>query len=155
MAESFFETTILDNSVEDRGSTTKLRIVALTSSNYTAWLGLITDLGAAIDGIINGVRATETRVGDRLFLSRTRPSSTEAQREKKWLVVYEDATTHKLYRNEIATADLSLLTSGSDKIIAFPTGPLADFKAAFEAAVLSPVGNAVTLSYLEYVGKRL
>lgn len=155
MAESFWETSILDNSFEDRPSRTRVRVIELTSGNFATWVSDMADLGSAIDGIINGVRSTEKRIADEIFLSRTRPSSTEAQREKKWLVVYEDDTTHKLYRNEIACADLTLLTSGSDKITAFPTGPLADFKTAWEAYVLSPDGNTVTLSYLEYVGKRL
>lgn len=155
MAVSQWETTIIDNSFEDRGSKTAVRCVALTSTNFTTWSGLASDLGTAIDGIINGVRSTEKRVGDNIFLSRTRPSSVEAQREKKWLVVSEDSVTHKLFRHEIACADLTHLTSGSDRITAFPTGPLADFKAAWEAFVLSPEGNTVTLNYMEYVGKRL
>lgn len=153
MAESYFSQTILDNSGES--SKFQVRVLELTSGNFATWVSDMADLGSAIGGIINGTQATERRILDKLFLSRTRPASTDAQREKKWLVVYEDSTTHKLYRSELPCADLSLLTSGSDRIVSFPTGPLADFKTAWEAFVKSPDGNAVTLSYIEFVGKRL
>jgi len=156
MAVSQYSLTILDNSNEDPGSKTQFRVVALTSSNFVVWNGLLDDLQAAIAGITMGTPATARRLSDNVFISRVRPSSLEAQREKKWLVVYEDMTTHRLYHNEIATADLSLLTSGSDKITDFgTTGPLFNFLGAFEAAVLSPAGNVVELRSLEYVGKRL
>jgi hypothetical protein len=150
-----YSLSILDNSNEDPASSVRFTVIDLATGNFTAWNAALDALQTAINGITLGTLATERRVADDKFLSRVRPSSKEAQREKKWLVRYEDTVTHKIYRNEIPTADLSLLTSGSDTIASFPVGPLADFKTAFEAAVLSPAKNTVTLLTLEYVGKRL
>lgn len=155
MPTSMYSLSILDNSVEDPPSSVRMRVIDLASGNFTAWNTALDNLQTAINGITLGTLATERRIADDKFLSRVRPASVEAQREKKWLVRYEDTISHKIYRNEIPTADLSLLTTGSDTISSFPVGPLATFKTAFEAAVISPTGSPVTLLSLEYVGKRL
>src|SRR5574340_867609 len=138
MPTSQLHMSILDNSGEL--STARLRVIDLTGANFTAWNTALDNLALGIVGITLGTIATERRIANDMFLSRTRPVSKAAQRESKFLVRYEDTVTHKVYRNEIPCADTSLLPDGSDTIVSFPLGALATFKTNFEAAVLSPDG---------------
>jgi len=85
------------------------------------------------------------------------PSDVLAQRENKWLVKYEDATTGKKYNVELPTADLANghLQTNSDE------ANLADaewvaFIAAFEAYAVAPdTGNAVNFISARFVARNL
>jgi len=136
-------------------SRSKFNVILLTAANYVAWSAALTALYTAIQGITIGTLNSDRRIATQIDFSPVPPADVQAQREKKWLVRYSDNVTGNIYRNEIPTADLTLLSNNSDVISAFPAGVLGDFKTAFEAAVVSPDGNAVTLISLEYVGKRL
>jgi hypothetical protein len=135
-------------------SRTRFQITTMTAANFDAVNLDVTDLVTAIDGISLMTISGQQVVSGSLFLSRTKPASVDAQREKKWLIRYEDNTTHKIYRNEIPGADLSLLATNSD-MADLSLGAWTSFIAAFEAVVKSPDGNAVTFLDAQYVGKRL
>jgi hypothetical protein len=150
---SQYELSVLDYSNEK--SRVRVAVETLTAGNFTAANVLMDNLQTGIAGIILGTLNRERRVSADTLLGSTPPTVKDAQRETKWLVRQEDTVTHKISRNELPTADVELLSSNSDFITAFPTGPLATFKAAWEAAVLSPEGNPVTVISLELVGKRL
>lgn len=152
MAVSAVHFGLLDYSGEP--SNTRFRITEITSVNMATVVSDITDLGTGIDGISLMTLATQATILDNLFLSRSKPASVDAQREKKWLIRYEDDTTHKIYRNEIPGADLSLLATNSD-MADLSLGAWTSFIAAFEAVVKSPDGNAVSFLDAQYVGKRL
>lgn len=150
-----YSLSFLDYSKEDRASTARFHIAALTAGNIAAQLTAVAALKSAIDGITLGTLATERVLAQDNFLSRARPTDPTAQRENKWLYVYEDNTTHRLFRGEIPTANITLLDAPSDHISDITTGVFGAFKTAFEAVVLSPDGNAVTLHDIQFVGKRL
>lgn len=152
MAVSQDHFTLLDYSGES--STVRFRITEITSVNMATVLGDLADLGTAIDGISLMTLASERRILDNLFLSRVKPTSVDAQREKKWLIRYEDSVTHNVYHNEIPGADLSLLAANSD-MADLTLGAWTSFISAFQAVVKSPDGNAVTFLDAQYVGKRL
>lgn len=144
---------ILDYDGENTRTT--VTIDAITAGNLTTQLGLVSDLQSAIGGIILGNIATRQVVAEVVFVSRTPATDTGAQREQKWLVRSEDTVTHELLTNQIGTADDSLLSGHNEKITVFPVGVLGSFKDAWEAVVLSPRLNPVTLISLELVGRRL
>lgn len=150
---SIYSLTMLDNSREK--STVRFNILDITAGNFDDTVAALSTLRTAIEGITLGVSQSDRILANDQLLSNTPPSDHGAQRENKWLAVYEDLTTHKLYRNEIPTADFDLLSTGSDKINSFPVGALGTFKTAFEAIIVSPDLNEVALQYLQYVGKRL
>lgn len=135
-------------------SRTRFQITTMTAANFDAVNLDVTDLVTAIDGISLMTISGQQVVSGSLFLSRTKPASVDAQREKKWLIRYEDTVTHKIYRNEIPGADLSLLAANSD-MADLTLGAWTSFIAAFEAVVKSPDGNAVNFLDAQYVGKRL
>jgi hypothetical protein len=134
--------------------------------------GLLTQFGAlrtAIDGITLGTISQEELSVFRTKLSNTLPSSPNAQRERKWLVVYEDATEffdpplnaipnegyRKVFNFEIATAALvNNLLPNSDEADLSATA-VAAFVTAFEAIARSPYGGTVNVLKLVAVGRNL
>lgn len=135
-------------------SNSRFRITEITAASIVAVMLDVADLGTGIDGISLNTLAAQKVVADNLFLSRAKPASVDAQREKKWLIRYEDTVTHKIFRNEVPGADLSLLAANSD-MADLSLGAWTSFIAAFEAVVLSPEGNVVNFLDAQYVGKRL
>lgn len=133
--------------------------------------GTLTEFGAlrtAVDGIILGVIAKESLKVFDTIVSNAVPASVQAQREAKWLVVYEDTLPffddpvnaipnegyQKVFTLEIPTPDLSLLqTNSEDMIIASGAG--ASFVTAFEAIARSPYGGTVNVLKITHVGRNL
>lgn len=150
-----YSLSFLDYSKEDAASSVRFHIPELTAANIAAQTALIDTLRTSIDAVTLGTLATERVIAEDNFLSRTRPTDPTAQRENKWLFLYEDQTTHRIYRGEIPTANITLLDAPSDHIADLTTGVWGTFKSAFEAVVKSPAGNAVTLLDVQFVGKRL
>ena len=159
--------TILDHNGEK--STTSFYTGNVTAVSLP---GLLTEFGAlrtAIDGITLGTLAQEELKVFSTKLSNTRPSDQNAQRERKWLVVYEDNLPFfddpvnaipnegykKVFTFEIATADISgRLNPNSDEADLTNAG-IDAFKTAFEAIARSPYGGTVTVLKLVAVGRNL
>jgi hypothetical protein len=79
----------------------------------------------------------------------------DAQRERKFLVIYEDDVTLALYRMEIPCADYALtgLFAGSTDEVILTQTEVAAMIAAFETLAKSPEGNAVTVVSIRGVGR--
>lgn len=136
-------------------SSIRVKLPDIDAANYAATMTAVAALWAGCLGIITGnlkVSHVSTR---EVAYGANPPSNQFAQRETKWLIRYKDNTTNEIFRNELPTADLSLLTQNSDTITDFSAGVLLAFKNAWEAIVKSPNGNAVTMISLQHVGKRL
>lgn len=134
-----------------------LTIVQLTSGNVVATLALLDTLLGATQAITLG-NAERSRV---VFREQNEdpgiPSDANAQRERKWLVVYHDTVTGKKFRTEIPTAKLTgNLVTGSD-LADLGVSDIAAFVTAFEAVARDPdTGlNTVAIDYIKHVGKRL
>lgn len=150
-----YGSTILDYSNEvSRFECTTEVITALTLPTV---LTLLTNFETALAPMILG---TVVRKQQDVFdntLPRTLPASENAQRERKWLVVYHDNTTGKIFRTAIPTANLvGHLTPGTD------LADLADtevdaFVTAFEAAFRSPDDSThgITVERIVAVGRNL
>lgn len=115
----------------------------------------ITALRTAIEAVSIGTLRKEVRRMSTDFWAGTPPSDKQAQREKKWNVLYQDGTNFKNFSFEIPCADLTLLDATRrgymDKTLAAYT----NLKAAIEAWLRSPYGNAVTVNDLHYEGRDL
>jgi len=150
---SEYTISILDYSKES--SSMRVKVPTVDSINFDDTVTAVTALRNAVGGITLGNISQDKLIAYSTFITRAPATDKAAQRESKWLARYEDNVNHKIFTNEIPTADQSLLTGNSDLITAFPVGVLATFKTAFEAAIVSPYDNAVTLLSLEFIGKRL
>lgn len=153
---SQYELTYNDNTVNSSGIPEKGRcrfnIVDLTAANLVATQALLVSLLAAIQGMVIGELNKERIVLSDTLSSSAPAASNLAQRENKWLVRYTDTTTHRIFKGEIPTADLSLLSGNSEFLNLAADEGLA-FKTAFEAVVKSIEGNAVQLISVQFVGR--
>jgi hypothetical protein len=126
-------------------------------------------LRSAIIGITLGTVVQEELSLFRNKLSNALPATPNAQRERKWLVVYEDVTEflnpptntirnegyRKVFTLEIATANLvGNLQPNSDEANLSAT-PVAAFVTAFETLARSPYGGQVNVLKLVAVGRNL
>lgn len=160
------------NEYSREGTGFSVAIPELTAANMAAQLILIGTFRAKLAGIILGVIAKETVTAKSNQLSNLLASDKNAQRERKWLVQYQDVTQyldapdntinntgyHKKFTTEIGTADLSLLISRSDTIDASDPDigtELSDFIDAWEALVKSPYGGATGVLAFTAVGRNL
>lgn len=134
--------------------------------------GTLTQWGAlrtAIEGIILGAVSQEELSVFRTKLSNTLPTDENAQRERKWLVVYEDNQAFfdpptnaipnegykKVFTFEIPTANLvGQLLPNSDQAD-LTTTEMAAFASAFEAIARSPYGGTTNILKLVAVGRNL
>jgi hypothetical protein len=137
-------------------STVTIHTVELTAANLVAWEGDFTTLRAAMDALVIGKEAHQTKVLEKALISRDIPASEFAQRENKWLVSYEGDTSHKLFSIEIPTADLALRNQGNDSID-ITVAPFDAFVTAFEDLARSPDDPTETVSVraIKFVGRNL
>jgi len=127
----------------------------LTAANFVAQNGLISALFSAALDITGGAQAATNilAVSTRSSVVVTDPT---AQRENKWLVRYHDTSGVK-FSVEIPTADLSLLTEGTEFLKLADGGVIAAFVSAFEAVVRSPDDptHTVTVDSIQFVGRKV
>lgn len=150
---SFFKIGFRDYSKEP--SSFSVPVTTITAANQVAETALINTLEGAVIGVTLGRAQTDEIVLERAVLSTLLPTSPDAQREKKWLVRYHDATTGIKYQAEIPCADLSILATNSDFADA-TNGAYTALKSAWEAVVRSPDDNNLTvMDSMQFVGRRL
>jgi len=145
-------------SIRDYGkeiSTAGFRGTTLNAGNFVAQLALQATLLGTLADITLGEQAKTTVVAVETILSAAAPTSDLAQRETKWLVRYEDNTTHLVYNVEIPTADLAGHLLGNTDNADLANADIAAFIAAFEAYQVGPTGNAVTVVDILHVGRNI
>lgn len=133
--------------------------------------GLLTQIGAlrtAIGNIVVGTVSSESLYVFRTTLSNAAPADPQAQRERLWIVHYEDTTAFfddpvnaipnegfgKNFTVAIPTADYSgthLATNSEDANLA--DADMAAFVTAFEALARSPYGGAVNVTRIQSGGR--
>lgn len=142
----------------------------ITAVSLPGFLTQWGDLRTAIEGITLGTIQEEAAYVFKTRLSNTKPTDQNAQRERKWLVTYEDnlpffddpvnaipnAGYRKVFNIEIPTADASLLPANLETEQVDITGTeMAAFVTAFEAIARSPYGGTVNVLKIELVGRNL
>lgn len=158
IATSFYSISINDNTLKDgvpEFSTTEFPLTALTAGNLAAQTTLLSALKAAILPLIMGNTRQEVVTQSRPIISTSRPASTEAQREKKWLLRAHGATSGQKAQYRIGTADLTLLDDGAEFLDMTGTEAAA-FKTAFDAVVhnKNDQSELMVLDSIQYVGAR-
>lgn len=162
--------TLLDYNREK--STVNFNVAAITGTSLP---GTLTEFGAlrtAIEGISLGAVSDEALYVNRTKITNIPPANPTAQRERKWLVQYEDVTEFfdpgvnaipnagykKLFNVEIACANLEADGSG-DRLLpnsdeADMTHPTIDgFVTAFEQLARSPYGGQINVVRITAVGR--
>lgn len=136
-----------------------LHLQDLTSDGLS-WPAILTDraaLKAALDAITKGVIKNERTVGDNTRLTNVIPLNGE--RERKWLIRYQDDVTMKLHWFEVPCADFDTLPlmPGSDfvDINDSSNAELVALIAAVNSNMRSEAGNVCTLVSIEGVGRNL
>ena len=158
--------TILDY---DREKTTSgFNTGAITAVSLPTALTQFGNLRTAIGNIIVGELAEESLNVFRTKLNNIPPTDPTAQRERKWLVQYEDETQFfdapvnaipnagykKLFEMEIGTAKFTTanLPLNGDQADLAETD-IAAFVTAFEAIARSPYGGVVNVVKMTAVGR--
>lgn len=134
--------------------------------------GLLTQWGAlrsAIEDITLGTVSQEELSVFRTKISNTLPADENAQRERKWLVVYEDNLPffdpptnaipnggyRKVFTFELPIALLTGQLQPNSDQADLTTDEMAAFVTAFQAIARSPYGGTVTVLRLIAVGRNL
>lgn len=153
---SQYELTFNDNTVvgqtPEKGRM-RLNIVDINAGNLAGTQTQLAALLTAIEAIVLGVLNRERIVLSDTLSSSAPAASNLAQREIKWLVTYTDTVTHRLFKSEIPTAKISLLTGNSESLN-LAAGEGQAFKTAFEDVVRSIEGNPVQVISVKYVGRK-
>lgn len=121
-------------------------ITALTIATFLTQFGALRD---AIDDITDGVLAKEQWVGDNTVLDNSVPTDESTQRERKWQVVYEGATSHKKYQVEVPTADPTGRLLPNTNLADLADTEIAAFVSAFEAIAKTPDSDTEGVNVLE------
>lgn len=147
-------------------STMTIHTGEVTAVSLPGLLDEVGDLRAAIEGLtIGNVHKEALKVFDTV-LENDAAGSPLAQRETGYLITYEDSLPFfddpvnaipnegfgKKFTMFIATADLTLLTGGSDKL-PLNQAQAAAFVTAFEQTARSPYGGTVTVFEIRHVGR--
>jgi hypothetical protein len=133
--------------------TVSVNCVGLTAENFDAQETLRAALHTALTGVTLG-SLFKYEKGNQTLASKSQPGDENAQRESKWLVMFEDNVTFKQYSFEIPCADLSLLKA-EGKEMDISAGAGASLVSAIEAYVLSVSGNSVTVQRVVHVGRNV
>lgn len=133
-------------------STVAVWATTLTAGNIVAQTGLGDDLRDAIDAVSIGSLVKDTRLASETKFALAPPVVVWAQRETKWHVSMVELGTGNKVSFEIPCADLTLLQSGTNKMLITAGAGLA-LVTAIEAYVLSNDGIAVTVQEIVHVGR--
>lgn len=126
----------------------------LTAANYDAQVALLDALQTAVDNVVLGafngkeLKAVNVPVG-------VKAAVVNAQREAKWRVTFTDPTDPIGNGSfEIGMPDLSLLVAGTG-LMDTSAGAGAALVTAIENAVVSRLGNAITVDEIVHVGRNI
>lgn len=130
-------------------------IATMTAANFDATISAVNALSTAILAV-QSENSLQTKIvtAQDNFISRAKATEKATQREHRWAVTLEDATTHRLATHDIPQADASLVGTDVDTLD-LSAGVGQDLKNAIEAVVKFPgTGNAVNVVAVHYTGKR-
>lgn len=147
---------------------TNIQTGAVTAVSLPGLLTQIGNLRTAIQNIVVGTIKSESLYAFRTTLSNAAPADPQAQRERVWVVHYEDVTAFfddpvnsipnegfgKNFTVAIPTADFSgthLQTNSEDANLADPE--ISAFVTAFEALARSPYGGSVNVTRIQAGGR--
>lgn len=144
-----FNVSMQDQSAETGRFTVNTAIPEdLVAGLSTAAVDFMTAVGDVTLGLVVQEGALETKK-----LSNVRIGA--GNREDKMMATYQDNVTLALYQVELPTRDNTLAVVPGTDYYNLAVAPWANFKTKFEAFVVSPDGNAVTLISVKLVGRNV
>lgn len=155
MTTVFF--TFKDSSKET--STVSFRLADLLADG-TNWAAIVADadaIQAALLGVCDGTLVERGIVAERTRLSNAVPTD-GSERERKWLVTYEDATTKGVFVATLPNREIDSMpiANGTDFVDLSGTDAERDaLIAAFNTNVVTPDGDNGTIISIERVGRNL
>lgn len=154
---SYLHVQYKDSSEQKSGMTFRTRDV--TAANLDAVNAEFSTLRSELDLWTLGNLQNYETTQNRSFVSNGAASSNLAIRENKVLLEYEDNVTNQVYQMELPIVDLSTagmwINANKKKLMNSAHANYTSFKAAFEATVRSPDGNAVTFKGGHVVGRNI
>ena len=147
-------------------STTTILVGAVTAVSLPGLLTDISDMVAAIDDLVLGVRKSDQLRAFKTPGSNALASDPNAQVERKWLVTYDDITAFfdapvnsipnagfgKIFQIEIGTANAALLEDNQE-FLDLSAGEGLAFVTAFQAMGRTPYGGTPRVLSIELVGR--
>lgn len=128
---------------------------AVTALNIAAFLADFGDLRVATEAIVLGTLQADSWTGDRTKYSAEPPTDVNAQRERKFLVVYEDTVTLTPGRIEIPTADFTDRLVDDTDLVDLTDTEIVAWIAAFETLARTDDGNTLNVVEIRAVGRNL
>jgi len=128
---------------------------AVTALNIADFLADFGDLRDATEAIVLGALVGDSWTGDTTKYDAEPPTDVNAQRERKFMVTYQDETNLALYRAEIPTADYAGRLLDDTDLVDLTDTEIATWIAAFEVLGRSPEGNDVNVLEIRAVGRNL
>lgn len=142
------ETASMQVHVDEGATTVNSALTGTTGTTIGDIYGVLTAMCYADTIISRGVTGVNR-------LGATAPADADAQREKKWLVSYHDTVTFARYNFEIPCARTDTeawFNSGSDELNLANT-TVANWVTIFEANVVSPDYNPISIDSIRFVGR--
>jgi len=155
MTTVFF--TFKDSSKETSTVSFNLADIAADGSNYAAIVADADAIQAALLGVCDGTLVERGIVTERTRVSNIVPTD-GSERERKWLVTYEDDTTKAVYTSTLPNRkiDSMPISNGTDFVDLSGTDTERDaLIAAFNTNVVSPDGDNATIISIMRVGRNL
>jgi len=146
--------TYLDHSIER--SNAGVYITDLSAANFDAVNLLVDDLVTAIGNVTLGLLVRDQRIATITKVAPVPPADEGAQRENKWLVHASDDVTALSVTFELPCANPVGQILGNTDFMDLGVGTDGEtLKSAIEAVARSNVGNTVTVTSIEYVGRNI
>lgn len=143
-----FNVSMVDQSAEIG----RFSVNTLAPEDMNALSAEATDFMLAVNDVTVGLVTQESALSVKK-LTNTRIGS--GNREDKMMATYQDNTTLAVYQIDLPTRDNTLATVAGTDYYNLTIAPWANFKTKFEAFVVSPDGNAVTLLSVKLVGRNV
>jgi hypothetical protein len=140
----------------DEVSSVSFNVATPSGASYD-WAALETAIAAVRDAMTAVSLCTRSKEQVNVQTdagSLTRPSDEAAQRELGLRIFYVDSVTQKKYHVTVPGPDTSLMASPGFDIVDWSGAEMVALETAFEANVLSPDGNAVSILTGKIVGRR-
>lgn len=157
---AYYTATMMDASEEKSTYKIPMRVYSVVAGQFDADLVRLTTLKGTIATICGGVLTNDAVSPIVTRFDATPPTDSQVQRERKWLVTYQDLGTFRRYQTELPCAmpktgaGASRMITGTDKAD-LTHADIAAFVTAFEVFVDSPDGNGINVLEIEMVGRNL
>jgi hypothetical protein len=137
----------------------KLNCVPLTAANVAAQETALEAVVTALEPLTFGNISKRSLVYNNTIITSQAPGDSNAQREKKAVVLMRDTTDQSLFKFELACmrnqlADNTDLMDGFSDDYKLSQTQVAALVTALEAFVYSPHGHAAAVERITYTGKR-